>query len=213
MTTRYDITVRLTETQVRVAACRYLWRSMRRLWILVSICFLLGLLGLVLAAMRGEGEFVAPLIMTLLPGVSALRFLQFMHQRVKAFRSLDDPCTLIRLSEEGLSLSNEIGSTTLRWMAFNDIWKYPDMWLLIGRLVGYVTLPTALLDDAASSFLDDHVRNSAPWPPKCVKCGYDLRGSTRDRCPECGYRYVQMQTRTETELRRTGGPNVDAAVE
>jgi len=54
---------------------------------------------------------------------------------------------------------------------------------LWGPLLLFVTYPTLML-------LFGPVRRSRPRRRGlCVKCGYDLRGLPRPRCPECGTRY------------------------
>lgn len=55
--------------------------------------------------------------------------------------------------------------------------------------VAYLVLGPAML---ARSELRSHSLRLARWRPECPECGYNLRRTTGDRCPECGEGFVSQ---------------------
>ena len=49
-------------------------------------------------------------------------------------------------------------------------------------------------------------------PPVCLTCGYDLRGSTSGRCPECGQSFTSTQWKRESSEIKTKTADVDEAL-
>src|SRR5262245_23698418 len=49
--------------------------------------------------------------------------------------------------------------------------------------------------------LDARVGRSGPMHPSCGHCGYDLTGSTSNRCPECGRLFIDAGVRVSRPRR------------
>jgi len=73
----------------------------------------------------------------------------------------------------------------------------PHLWFLPARLVYWLEVPIGLLFwlslialtiRLARRRIERHLRTGllAAGVPVCMHCGYDLRGQTEARCPECG---------------------------
>lgn len=62
-----------------------------------------------------------------------------------------------------------------------------------------MVLPTAYLSNELQAFVLDQVKRARPIrkrAARCLRCGYDLRGQTTPRCPECGLEFDPEQLET-----------------
>ena len=89
-------------------------------------------------------------------------FLAFVYVvRLRAaegfFDKADDPTVTITFSENGVSTESDLGTSVLNWAVFEEILKFPDVWLLVYAKSGYMTLPLAQLPPDCRRFIDDNI--------------------------------------------------------
>lgn len=113
-------------------------------------------------------------------------YFRYRRRSLQARREPEDRTVTYRFSDDGVALFSEIGSSELRWRAFDQVWRYSDMWLLVMRKTQYLVLPTRCVPEDLRSEIARWMRLGGGGRPTCRKCGYDLRGQRSPRCPECG---------------------------
>jgi hypothetical protein len=55
--------------------------------------------------------------------------------------------------DQDITMSSELGSTTLPWVRFIDVWETPEFWMMFVAQNQFITLPVANLSEEALSFL------------------------------------------------------------
>ena len=92
--------------------------------------------------------------------VIAIAFVVVMYfARLRAaegfFDKSNEPTVAITFSDTGVETLSDIGSSKLNWSVFEEILKFPDVWLLVYAKSGYITLPLAQLSSDCRKFIDD----------------------------------------------------------
>ena len=100
----------------------------------------------------GAGAAVAGLAF-LLAFIVALWRAHFVHT-VGRFRSMDPPSARLVFGEHDLTVTSNLGSSTIIWSSFEELWELDDAWLLFLAPNQFMTLPMAGLPETVR----DHVR-------------------------------------------------------
>jgi len=122
--------------------------------------------------------------------ISCLQYLvayvRYRRRSLAWLRDAEDTAVSYTFSNDGIAISSEQGASLVKWRALDELWRYPDIWLLIRRKVQYFVLPTRSLPEDLQAAIERWMRLGAGGRPTCSHCGYDLRGQKTPRCPECG---------------------------
>ena len=132
----------------------------------------------------GYGELVAVVVMTtvlawrLMEGdrswfvgvLATLVFLSiaiplaiyFGHYRnsLGKFREMKQPIAEFVVDEDALTLSSDLGATTLKWGAVTEVWRFESLWLLLFSKSQFVTIPLDGLPESMREFVLERVRAS-----------------------------------------------------
>ncbi len=144
------------------------------------------LIGLSFTAMRPVALAVCWSLYAVLVVVSLASYFKYVRNAMRAQSKFENHSVTYRFSNRGVSVSSELGSTELKWRAFEKLWKRSDLWFLFLDKNQFLVLPADQLDEDLRAFIERCVRLTGGGRPKCYKCGYDLRGQQALRCPECG---------------------------
>jgi hypothetical protein len=68
-----------------------------------------------------------------------------------------DPKVRYEITSDGLTLSSELGTTELRWEAFDEVLKSETLWLLVYAKSAYLTLPLEALSEKARALIDENI--------------------------------------------------------
>jgi hypothetical protein len=120
---------------VVVVGCLYFLLSGDRSWIV-------GLLGSVV--LLGTGI-----------GISS--YFIYLNRSLEKFKRMDDATAKLHFNDESIGIQSDIGSTELKWKMIEKVWKYPDVWLVFIAKQGYITLPTASLDNELKEFITSKI--------------------------------------------------------
>ena len=91
-----------------------------------------------------------------------LAFLAFVYiARLRAaegfFDKANDPVVTFQFNDDGIQTVLDLGTTDLKWQVFDEILKFPDVWLLVYAKSGYMTLPLDQLTPECMQFIDAQV--------------------------------------------------------
>ncbi|MEO8042186.1 MAG: YcxB family protein [Acidobacteriota bacterium] len=80
------------------------------------------------------------------------------------FDKADDPTVTIRFNADGVQTESDVGSSNIKWIVFEELLKFPDVWLLVYAKRGYMTLPVEKLTPECMEFIDhqlerNHLKN------------------------------------------------------
>jgi hypothetical protein len=64
-------------------------------------------------------------------------------------------------SEDGVQTKSDVGTSDLKWKAFDELLKFPDVWLLVYARSGYMTIPTKQLSDEVKNFIESKILQKA----------------------------------------------------
>src|SRR5262245_36961586 len=70
------------------------------------------------------------------------------------FDKANDPTVKLIFTTDGVQTESDLGSSDLKWAAFEEILKFRDLWLLIYAKSGYMTLPLDQLTSECAQFIE-----------------------------------------------------------
>jgi hypothetical protein len=94
----------------------------------------------------------------LIIGVSS--YFIYLNRSMEKFKRMEEPTAKFRFTDERIGIESNIGWTELSWKMIEKIWKYPSVWLVFIAKQGYVTLPTADIDEELKQFITFKVKGS-----------------------------------------------------
>ncbi len=92
--------------------------------------------------------------------VGILSYFIYLNRSMEKFKRMEAPTAKFRFTDERIGIESNIGWTELSWKMIEKIWKYPTVWLVFIAKQGYVTLPTADLDEELRQFITLKVKES-----------------------------------------------------
>lgn len=86
----------------------------------------------------------------------------FGHYRnsLGKFREMKQPVAEFVVDENSLTLSSDLGATTLKWGAVTEVWRFESLWLLLFSKAQFVTIPLDGLPESMREFVLERVRES-----------------------------------------------------
>ncbi len=163
-------TVQYTEPMLRRAVRAFVWRRLlARGWLWSAAIGLLlasAVLGWAGGPGFGTGAAVAGLVF-LLAVVAAIWRAHFLNT-VGRFRALDPPSARVAFGERELTVTSNLGSSTIPWSRFEEVWERDDAWLLFLAPSQFMTLPVADLPETVRDHIRARVipkRSDRPAPP------------------------------------------------
>ncbi|HRE13241.1 MAG TPA: YcxB family protein [Usitatibacteraceae bacterium] len=152
-------TVRYDRRQCLVTAWRY-WQ--RRLGMRYALELAIGS-GLIVLATQGPYRWIEVALMIAV-GVFALLgaglFLIHWRRAVWGLEALDPPESTWVLTEETVSQRSSLGESAIGWAGVQELWRFPDTWILIWGRDVYSTIPVAQFPLQARQFTERRIRES-----------------------------------------------------
>ena len=78
------------------------------------------------------------------------------------FDRADEPTVTIRFTADGVQTESDLGSSNIKWKVFDEVLKFPDVWLLVYSKSGYMTLPVDRLTSECMEFIDQQLERNRP---------------------------------------------------
>ena len=138
-----EFTVHYTEPMVRTAVGRF-WRRALGWKFVLAVLVMAGIVGFRVS--QGDRSWYVGMLGTVaalgvLVGVVGY-FAQY-RRAMGSFRRLSGGAATFTISDRALRMSSEIGSTEFSWNAIQQLWRYPDVWLLVFSRNMFATMPLA----------------------------------------------------------------------
>lgn len=92
--------------------------------------------------------------------IGILSYFIYLNRSMEKFKRMEVPTAKFRFTDERIGIESNIGWTELSWKMIDKVWKYPSVWLVFIAKQGYVTLPTADLDEELKQFITLQVKES-----------------------------------------------------
>ncbi len=151
----YTVELRYAEPVLRRAVRVFVWRRLlRRGWLWLAAVGLL-LVSVVLGWWTGP-SFAAGLALAslvfLAVFVAAVWRAHFANT-IGRFRAMDLPTARFKFDAAAMTVSSNLGASTLPWSSFTAVWEIDGAWMLFLAPNQFMTLPTAGLCDEAQAFL------------------------------------------------------------
>ena len=126
--------------------------------------FFLGLPALILVFLffYFTNSWTWPITLMAIVIAAVLLFLSFVYYaRLRAaegfFDKANDPTVTLRFTAEGVRTESELGTSDIKWVVFEEILKFRDVWLLVYAKSGYMTLPLDQLTPECSQFIEQQM--------------------------------------------------------
>ncbi len=93
-------------------------------------------------------------------GIGCVSYFIYLNRSMEKFNQMEMPTAKFHFTDERIAIESDIGKSELSWKMIEKIWEYPSVWLVFIAKQGYVTLPTANLDDELKQFIARKVREN-----------------------------------------------------
>jgi uncharacterized protein (DUF58 family) len=146
-----------TELMVRRAVGLFVWRSAmrRRGWLGLTALALIGI-SLALGWWNGAPSWVFGVniaAIAIVPLLFLVLWRAHFVNTVGRFRSMASPSAEVIFRDQDITISSDLGSATLPWTRFIDVWETPEFWMMFLAPNQFITLPVANLSEEALAFL------------------------------------------------------------
>jgi hypothetical protein len=157
---QHRVTLRYTERLV-AQAVRAFWRKTIGSGLLVGIALMIAFL--VWLLIDGDRSWVVGLTgAVVLLGIVMPVAVYLVHYRnsMGKFREMSEPVAEFVADEETFTLSSDRGTTSLKWNAVTEVWRFESLWLLLFSKAQFVTLPLEDVPGPMQAFILDRVKAS-----------------------------------------------------
>ena len=155
-----EITVSYSRELIRFAVWKFWTRNigLGSFLIFAAVC-----VAFILVFLSGDrswflGFLGAAIVFSL--GIACASYFIYLRRSMEKFDRMETPTAKFRFTDERVGIESNIGSTELSWKMIEKIWQYPSVWLVFIAKQGYITLPTANLDDELRQFITERVREN-----------------------------------------------------
>ncbi|MCW5591308.1 MAG: YcxB family protein [Burkholderiales bacterium] len=152
-------TVRYTKEHCLATAWRY-WQ--KRLGYRYALELAIGT-GLLVLATQGPYRWIEVALMVAV-GIFAVlgAGLFFIHwYRARAgLAALTPPTSTWTLTEDGIIQASSLGESAIAWERLPEVWRFPELWLLIWGRDVYSTIPVAQMPREARQMIERRVKET-----------------------------------------------------
>ena len=157
---QHGTTLRYTE-QLVAQAVRHYWRRTVGVGFLVAVALMIGFL--IWLLVEGDRSWVVGLVAAVvLLGVLMPVAVYVVHYRnsLGKFREMSEPVAELVADQNGITMSSDRGSSSLKWELVKEVWRFDTLWLLLFSKAQFVTLPLADLPGPMQAFILERVKES-----------------------------------------------------
>ena len=142
-------------------AVRAYWRRSLGVGVLVAVPLLCVFLALRIA----EGDrswYVGLLAAAVLLGIGMPILVYRVHHRnsMAKFRAMKEPIATFMADEDSFTLATDHGSSTLKWDAIKEVWKFDGFWLLLFSKAHFATIPLDGVSSEMCAYVLERVKRS-----------------------------------------------------
>jgi hypothetical protein len=142
-------------------AVRSYWRRSLGIGVLVGV----PLICVFLAMRIADGDrswYVGLLAGAALLGIGIPAVVYWVHYRnsMAKLRDMKEPVATFVADEDTFTLASDHGSSTLKWEAIKEVWKFDGFWLLLFSKAHFATIPLDDVSDAMRSYVLERVKRS-----------------------------------------------------
>lgn len=156
----HETTLIFSEQIIRQAVFGFWRRSVGASFVitLVGVVFIFGWL----VVQGAKTWFVGTVGSVLVMGIILAASLYFIHYctSLRKFREMDSPQATFRIDESTFTITSSIGTTTLRWFAVKELWKFSGVWLLLYSKAQFSTLPLRCLSPEMQTLIVQRVQSA-----------------------------------------------------
>lgn len=155
---QYSATLNYSERIVS-RAVRQFW--MRAIGIGGIVGAVLTIAFLVWLIMSGDRSWVVGLVgacVLLSIGMPLALYLAHYRSSMGKFRQMQRPVGEFTVDDEKLTLSSELGTSTLAWSGVTEVWRFKTFWLLLISKSQFVTIPLEDVPEEMQVFVLDKVK-------------------------------------------------------
>jgi len=155
-----EITVRYSPELIKFAV-RQFW--VRSVGLGGFIAFAIASLAFVYFLITGDRSWILGLLgsivgLCLVFGVLSYKI--YLRRSMEKFKRMETPQAKFRFTDDRIGIESDIGWAELSWKMIEKVWKYPKVWLVFIVKQGYVTLPTAEIDEELRQFITRKIQES-----------------------------------------------------
>lgn len=154
-----SFTVRYTKEHCLAAAWRY-WQ--RRLGKRYALELVIGA-GLLVLATQGPYRWIETalaVVVGIFAVLGAGLFFLHWHRARAGLAALDPPESTWILTEEAIFQKSSLGESAIAWSALPEVWRFPDLWILIWGRDVYSTIPLDQLPRMARQMIERRVKEA-----------------------------------------------------
>lgn len=150
---KHEVTAAYTEALVKTATRRFIRKFLGwdylAMWLVMLVAFV------VMIALEQRGWLVGALgaLIVLSAGVAIMVWVTFHRRALGTLRKMTTPVATFTFDEDGIAVSSDLSTGTLKWQAVQKLWCFPEAWLLFVAKGAYSTIPTACLTEEAKQFI------------------------------------------------------------
>jgi len=157
---QHRATLRYTERLVVQAVHAY-WRKTIGYGLPVAVALLI--VFLVWRLMDGDHSWIVGLVaaVILLGGIMsvAVYVVQYRNSMSK-LREMSQPVAEFVADADTFTITSDLGTSSLKWGAVKEIWRFESLWLLLFSKAQFVTLPLEDVPGPMQAFILDRVKAS-----------------------------------------------------
>jgi len=87
-------------------------------------------------------------------------YLVHYRNSMRKFRQMSPPVAEFVADDDTFTLSSDRGTTSLKWNAVTEVWRFESLWLLLFSKAQFVTLPLEDVPGPMQAFILDRVKSS-----------------------------------------------------
>jgi hypothetical protein len=109
----------------------------------------------------GDSSWVVGVVaLGLLISIAMPIALYVVHYRnsMGKLREMKQPVAELVADDEAITLSSDLGSSTLKWQGVTEVWRFRSFWLLLISKSQFVTIPLDGIPESMQSFVLDRVK-------------------------------------------------------
>jgi hypothetical protein len=152
---KHEVTAEYSEAFVKTTTRRFIGKLLGwdylAMWLVMLAAFI------VLLALGQRGWLVGALgtLIVLSAGLVVMVWVTFHRRALGTLRKMTSPIATFTFDDDGIAVSSDLSSGTLKWQAVQKLWCFPEAWLVFVAKGAYSTIPTACLTEDAKQFIID----------------------------------------------------------